>query len=840
MFFFGYNCNARVNINISWIKIACLMLNRLKQLLLIGFIIVNTTSYSAQFMSYTDSLYNSLKQIRITKSQKLDIYDKIINYHYLSNQYAEMKSAIDEVFKLLQGSNDSCHFYKFLLMEAKLASSQKDKSGAISLADKILISSQKNNCTEVEITTLLFQSKLLLRDKDPEIFMNKIQLARELAVKIKNEVLIARTYNMEGIRNLINNNFNESRKLMFLALDSFTKHEENALAGKAYSDIAYSYYLQSVYDSALIYNKIAVPILEKGTSYGDLVSNYNNMALVYQNIGRLDEAIETYFEGLKVADYLNSSADRTIILYNIGRCYYSLGMKDKALDNYNFCLNQAELNKDTFSILYACNAIGQMALENKEIDTANKYITKSFNLAKILDDTYSKMFNSLSMAALEREKDNFRSAQEYIDQSYVYAEQLNNPEDLMNINMEQADLYAKQKQYNKSIALLQETYKKALSINSIESAQYIRISLAEVYEKAGDLKNALIYTKKVKNYQDSTNTVSTLANLVNLESEYEKEKTERIKQLEFEKAELKRISELENARLFNLLLIISIIALIITSWLFYKLSGSRKRRNKDLTEKNILIQSHSDRLNEMVEKLQSITNNLDIANKTKSKLLSIIGHDLKNPFNIIQGYISILTESDHDPEERKSYYSRITEASDQLLDMVDSLVIWSKTQTDKIQFNPVKMNITHISNQSIQLLQNNAKLKNIEIVYNYDRNQEIMIKADPDMLKRIIHNLMINAIKFTANGGKIFIGYEFKDSYLTYWIKDTGIGMEPNVATSIFENSSEFVQNGTNGEKGTGLGLSICSEFIKYHQGIIWAESEINEGTSFIFKIPAK
>ncbi|MBU1012637.1 MAG: hypothetical protein KKG99_06510 [Bacteroidetes bacterium] len=816
------------------------MLNRFKELLLIVFMIMSTTSYPAQFVNHTDSLYHSLKSLRITKSHKLDIYYQIINYHYLSNQYAEMKLAIDEAFKLLKGSADSCTHNKFLLMEAMHVSAKKDKSKAIALTDKILISSRTNNCSEVEISTLLFQAKQLLRSKDPDPFMNKIKLARQIAMGIKNDVLIARTYNMEGIWNLINNNLAESRNLMFLALPTFIEFNENALAGKAYSDIAYSFYLQSVYDSALIYNKIAVLILEKGTSYGDLVSNYNNMALVYQNTGKLNEAIETYFEGLKVADYLNSSADRTIILYNIGGCYYSLGMKDKALDNYNFCLNQAELNKDTFSILYACNAIGQMALENKEIDTANKYITKSFNLAQILDDTYSKMFNSLSMAALEREKDNFRSAQEYIDQSYVYAEQLNNPEDLMNIDMEQADLYAKQKQYNKSIALLQETYKKALIINSIESAQYIRISLAEVYEKAGDLKNALIYTKKVKNYQDSTNSVSILANLVSTESQYEKEKTERIKQLEFEKAELKRISDIKNTKLFGLLLIISIIALIITSWLLYKLSKSRKKRNKFLTEKNILIQTHSDDLKEMVNKLSLITKNLEVANKTKSKLLSIIGHDLRNPFNVIQGYISILIDSDLDPEKRKTYYNRINKASDQLLDMVDSLVTWSKTQTDKIQFNPVNTSITEISNQSILLLQNNANLKNIEIVYDYDRNQEAKIMGDPDMLKRIIHNLLVNAIKFTKNGGKIFIGFDLKDSDLTYWIKDTGIGMDPEVASAIFENSGEFVQNGTNGEKGTGLGLSICHEFIKYHRGKIWAKSELNKGTSFIFNIPSK
>ena len=817
-----------------------MILRKLVQIIIAIITVVSMHSVASPPLRTTDSLYTSLNKSSHSTPEKLDILYKIINYHNLSNQYADMRSAIDKAYKLLQGSGDSCLYNKFLLAEAKYISATEDKKDAISLANKILFSAQFNRCVELEITTLLLQAKFLLRHSNPDTCLKKIIEARNLAVEIKDELLISRTYNMEGVLNFFNKKYIESRRLMILALETFRKFDEVEMLGKAYSDIAYTYYLQSVYDSALMYNKIADLHLQNTESYVDVVRNYNSMALVYQNIGKLDEAIEAYFNGLRIADLINSSKDRILILYNIGNCYYKLDAKDKAIDNFRFCLEHAVLDKDTFSIIYASNAIGSLALESNQIDTAIKYIPKSFGLAKIINNTYMLMFNSWSMSTLEMERENYKLAQEYLDNAYNYAKELNNPADFISINMVQAELYSKLKLYNKAIDLLNETYLNALHINSKENARNILIDLAEIYEESGDLGNALVFTKKAKKYQDSINSMSILANLVEAENKYENEKTEKIKQLELEKAELKRVSELRNTKLFNLLLIISVVALVITTWLFYMLSKTRKKKNQNLKDKNKLIRKHSGELKKLIEELQKTSSDLKLSNKTKTKLLSIIGHDLRSPFNVIQGYISILADSDLDPGLRKTYYERINKASNQLLDLIDSLVIWSQTQTNKIQFNPSKTNITKLSNRAISFLQNSADLKDIQLVYNSPPTRDIFVKVDSDMLTRIIHNLLVNSIKFTPKGGTIFIDHELKDSYLRYSIKDNGVGMQPEIASSLFEKSSELVKKGTEGEKGTGLGLSICKEFIKYHHGTIWAESELNVGTSIFFKIPNK
>ncbi len=629
----------------------------------------------------------------------------------------------------------------------------------------------------------------------------------EIARKAKIAKGTANGYYNKGYVYYQSEDFDNALKYYLSALEIYIQEKDTILMSSVYTNLGILYSMGFDQQTAINYYLKSLELSQQINDSINTAYNLNNISLIYRDLKNYDKAVEYLNKALEIVLPIGDQGFITNLYNNLARTYLPAKEYDKTLINLNEALKRIDLDTKIDFKIEILSCAGEYYLEMNNPDSAIKYIRKAIDVA---DQANRKRTLAYTYFLVGR---------------YFMVKEL----------------------YPQSIIHITEAIKLTDSLNVKENIDEYYEYISKAYVKLGDLKNAYLNLQKSYSMKDSMqmdvlskslNDFEKEKEFIRIQSEFKFEQQKQ--QSEFEKAELKKISELENTRLFALLLIISIIALIITSWLFYKLSKVRKKRNQDLTEKNTLIQSHSDELNEMVEELQSITDNLNIANKTKSKLLSIIGHDLKNPFNIIQGYISILNDSDLDEEERKIYYNRINNASDQLLDMVDGLVIWSKTQTDKIQFNPVKTNICEISNQSISPLQNNANIKNIEIVYEYDKNKEAIITADPDMLKRIIHNLLVNAIKFTAKDGKIFIGYELNDSFLTYWIKDTGVGMEPKVAASIFDMSNEFVQNGTDGEKGTGLGLNICSEFIKYHKGKIWAESIIDEGTSFIFEIPIK
>jgi len=106
------------------------------------------------------------------------------------------------------------------------------------------------------------------------------------------------------------------------------------------------------------------------------------------------------------------------------------------------------------------------------------------------------------------------------------------------------------------------------------------------------------------------------------------------------------------------------------------------------------------------------------------------------------------------------------------------------------------------------------------------------------MIKTVIRNLVTNAIKFTPAKGTITISAVEEENNLLFSVSDNGIGMSQENVNKLFKIDESFSTVGTNKEKGTGLGLILCHEFIEKHNGKIWAESELNEGTTFYFTIP--
>jgi signal transduction histidine kinase len=113
-----------------------------------------------------------------------------------------------------------------------------------------------------------------------------------------------------------------------------------------------------------------------------------------------------------------------------------------------------------------------------------------------------------------------------------------------------------------------------------------------------------------------------------------------------------------------------------------------------------------------------------------------------------------------------------------------------------------------------------------------------MIKADINMFRTILRNLITNAIKFTHRGGKVIVNAVIYKNILEVSVSDNGIGMSSDKMEKLFRIDANLTSRGTDDEKGTGLGLFLCKEFVEKHGGKIWAESEEGKGSTFKFIIP--
>jgi PAS domain S-box-containing protein len=222
----------------------------------------------------------------------------------------------------------------------------------------------------------------------------------------------------------------------------------------------------------------------------------------------------------------------------------------------------------------------------------------------------------------------------------------------------------------------------------------------------------------------------------------------------------------------------------------------------------------------------------------KDRFISILGHDLKNPFNNILGFSEILTDEIErlDKEQIKDIAGTINKSARITNKLLEDILMWAKTQQGSIVFKPQNLSLSTTFRNSLEILNPSADAKNILI--NCSEVDHLDVFADADMLKTVLRNLVSNAIKFTNNGGKINISATQSDSNVTISVSDNGVGIPHENLAKLFDITEVFTTKGTAGETGTGLGLLLCKEFVGRHQGKIWVESEVGKGSDFKFTLP--
>jgi two-component system sensor histidine kinase/response regulator len=225
------------------------------------------------------------------------------------------------------------------------------------------------------------------------------------------------------------------------------------------------------------------------------------------------------------------------------------------------------------------------------------------------------------------------------------------------------------------------------------------------------------------------------------------------------------------------------------------------------------------------------TEALKEANDSKTRLLSILSHDLRSPLNSIAIFLETLNEHDLSAEERRFLESNLLNETKNTQVMLHNLLNWTKSQMDGgISVNMVRLNLSEVVSACLLVQQAAADIKGVTISIKID--PLIDLSADRDMLKLVIRNLLNNAIKFTPPGGEIQIFSSFDSGYVRLNIMDNGVGIPMASQEDLFKMDARSTY-GTNNEKGVGLGLILCKEYTEMQKGKISFTSVPGNGTIF-------
>lgn len=271
------------------------------------------------------------------------------------------------------------------------------------------------------------------------------------------------------------------------------------------------------------------------------------------------------------------------------------------------------------------------------------------------------------------------------------------------------------------------------------------------------------------------------------------------------------------------------------AWMFSLALGNRlnlMRQEKEAIQvENLRLTREQNVLLE--EKVLARTIELEEANQTKTKLFSIIGHDLRGPINSFMALFNLIEEGHVSRDEFQQLVPELQRSVNGLRLILENLLSWSSNQMMRIESKPKDLDVRQIADEHIAFFGVVAMGKNIRLRCLVPEGCYIWM--DEDHLRLVLRNLISNAIKFTPANGCVEILTEEKPDQIWIIVKDDGIGMSPEKAAQLFNPQAPVSERGTAGERGTGLGLNLCKEFVEKNQGKIWVESSTRTGSKFIF-----
>jgi len=227
------------------------------------------------------------------------------------------------------------------------------------------------------------------------------------------------------------------------------------------------------------------------------------------------------------------------------------------------------------------------------------------------------------------------------------------------------------------------------------------------------------------------------------------------------------------------------------------------------------------------------------SDQLKTAFLRNLSHEIRTPLNAIIGFSALLNEDDISRPDIKEFTGLIKESGKRLIEIIHNVIDIAKIQTGQVEIKKKPVFIYSIFSDLFTYFKPMANTKNIRLNYHIPDDKFGMIYSDEAKLYQILTNLINNAIKFSEAGNIVFC-YEIQEDVIQFYVKDTGIGIHPDLFDIIFDRFIQADQSLSRGHEGAGLGLAICKGLVGLLGGRIWVESEVGKGSTFFFTIPSK
>jgi signal transduction histidine kinase len=569
-----------------------------------------------------------------------------------------------------------------------------------------------------------------------------------------------------------------------------------------------------------------------------------------------DSSIRYFSRAVKLADSLGLTKETADNTSWLGVAYYVMGEYNFALPFFNDALHLFEQTGDQYGLATSYNHLGLISQTQRQYQKAIAYHKKGVLHAQAINDLDRQATNNFNIGLAYDELQNYDSAMYYLTLSHDQSDNgVQHRVFAMGLNR-----MAKVNYHLGNLDKAEILYDSALRYKDYQSnweKSFTWAGLSEVYGAQGrhadgieiGLKS-LALAKEIKAKWDVVHAAEILSKLyannrmfeqaykmssvaqAYKDSVFSEEKENQLnyiqlKENELANANLEKENTLQLVKLrqkdFQVIAAAVVAALcIVIIVVLYSRHRQKLTLNRQLVITNKTIEEQNKDLSEV--------------NQTKSRLISILSHDMRAPFNSLHGLLELLRAGGISEERRQELVEELTENFRSVSGTLDNLLQWTHSQMEGIHANPKTLVASDLIDRNLAFWEASIKKKKLQIHYERKR---LPVYADQFQLKTVIRNILGNAIKFTPVGGSIFIDTLNAGDKTCFVIRDTGIGIPENIRASLFKFQRENQRTGTSKEKGTGLGMMISYQLLEKNGGTIEVESEEGEGSSFKISLPA-
>lgn len=533
-------------------------------------------------------------------------------------------------------------------------------------------------------------------------------------------------------------------------------------------------------------------------------------------IGNYEQAVDYYFQALSLIEQSNDSVLLARVFHNLGMIYDEFEDYDLAIDYFHKSLKISELIKDDKLRAKTYQNIAISYQNKSELATALEYNQRANQLATDLNDTQMLIDVTNNFGTIAYDQNKLDESLEYYQKALKLYLDINDNQGVALAYNNIGLVYLDKKNYETALTYFMKSLHLANELKMNDFIGDLYGNLTIYYEELKDYKQAYIYYDKYNTVYDSLIGEKKSKMIRQIQAKYQLlSKTKELEELKLKsQTQMRTIDAAKSIQVY--LFGITILALILVVATIYLLRKEKK----------------------LASELKLKTTELHNLNASKDKFFSIIAHDLKNPFNALISYTSIL-KSDLDlfpKDELKQIISDLNQASENGFSLLQNLLVWSRSQTNRIEIYKTNFFLMEVVEQVKALIELNLITK--QQLLKIEVDPELEVFADKDMISTVLRNLVFNALKFSEKGSEVVIKSRKKGRTVQVDVIDNGIGMSAEVIDSLFLIDKNLTTPGTDGEAGTGLGLLISNEFVTKNDGLIWVESTPGKGSVFSFTVP--